>query len=310
MSMNPREKKLIVPQRLSEGDTVGIVAPASPFDRELFYQGIAELHAMGYRTSIPPELFLANGYLAGSDFQRAQLVNRFFADSSIKAVFCAKGGFGSIRILPLLDYAVIRKHPKIFLGFSDITALLVVVYLKCNLVTYHGPIITTLGNSDQKSKDALTAALSSDENIEIKTSKGVTLQSGSVSGPVLAGNLTTLCHLVGTPYEPRFKGNILLLEDRGEAPYRLDRMMSQMKLAGCFEGLAGLALGYFKDCGQEKEIHRIVKDIFADHPLPILAGLDFGHGPSNITIPIGLEATLDADRHALVFQASATVEAV
>jgi len=308
--MNPHEKKLIVPRRLSPGDMVGIVAPASPFDRDLFYQGITELHAMGYRTSIPPELFMANGYLAGSDLQRAQLVNKFFADSSIKAIICAKGGFGSIRILPLLDYAVIRKNPKIFVGFSDITALLVVFYLKCNLVTYHGPIITTLGNSDQKTKDALTAALSSDEHIEMKISKGVTLQSGSVSGPVLAGNLTTLCHLMGTPYEPPLKGHILLLEDRGEAPYRLDRMMSQMKLAGCFEGLAGLVLGYFKSCGQEKEIHRIIKDIFADHPLPILAGLEFGHGPTNITIPIGLEATLDADRHALVFQASATMQAV
>jgi muramoyltetrapeptide carboxypeptidase len=310
MSKNPHEKKLIVPRRLSPGDTVAIVAPASPFDRELFYQGIAELHAMGYQTSIPPELFMVNGYLAGSDLQRAQLVNKFFADSSIKAIFCAKGGFGSIRILPLLDFAVIRKNPKIFMGFSDITALLVVVYLRCNLVTYHGPMITTLGSSDQKTKDALTAALSSDEHIEMKTSKGVILKSGSASGPVLAGNLTTLCHLVGTPYEPPFKGHILLLEDRGEAPYRLDRMMSQMKLAGCFEGLAGLVLGSFEGCGQEKEIHLIVKDIFADYPIPILAGFDFGHSPSNITIPIGLEATLDADRHALVFQASATVEAV
>ena len=308
MPDNPREKKLIVPRRLTPGETVGIVAPASPFDRELFYQGITALHAMGYRTSIPPELFVTNGYLAGSDLQRAQLVNKFFADSSIKAIICAKGGFGSIRILPLLDFAVIRKNPKIFVGFSDITALLVVVYLKCNLVTYHGPLITTLGNSDQKTKDALTAALSSDEPIEMKITKGVTLQSGSVSGPVLAGNLTTLCHLVGTPYEPSFKGHILLLEDRGEAPYRLDRMMSQMKLAGCFDGLAGLALGYFEGCGQEKEIHRIVTDIFADHPLPILAGLEFGHGPSNMTLPIGLEDILDADQQALIFQASATVE--
>jgi muramoyltetrapeptide carboxypeptidase len=300
---------LIVPQPLSPGDTVGIVAPASPFDKELFYQGIAELHAMGYRTSIPPELFLANRYLAGSDLQRAQLLNRFFADGSIKAIICAKGGFGSIRILPLLDFAAIGKNPKIFVGFSDITALLVVVYLRCNLLTYHGPMITTLGRSDQKTKDALADALSSDQPIELKTTKGVTLQSGSVSGPVMAGNLTTLCHLVGTPYEPAFKGHILVLEDRGEAPYRLDRMMSQMKLAGCFEGLAGLVLGSFEGCGQEKEIHLIVKDIFSDHRLPILTGLDFGHSPSNITIPIGLEATLDADRHTLVFQAAATMQA-
>lgn len=309
MSINPHEKKLIIPQRLSPGDTIGIVAPASPFDKELFHQGIAELQAMGYQTAVPPELFAANRYLAGSDLQRAQLVNRFFADSSIQAIFCAKGGFGSIRILPLLDFEGISKNPKIIVGFSDITSLLVAVYLRCNLVTYHGPTVTTLGNSDQKTKDALTAALSSDAPIEMKTSKGVTLQTGSVSGPILAGNLTTLCHLVGTPYEPPFEGHILLLEDRGEAPYRLDRIMSQMKLAGCFAELAGVVLGSFKDCGQQKEIHTIIKDIFADQPLPILAGLDFGHSPTNLTIPIGLEATLDADRHTLAFQTSATRKA-
>jgi muramoyltetrapeptide carboxypeptidase len=310
MPLKAHPENLIIPRRLSPGDTVGIVAPASPFDRELFYRGIAELQAMGYRTSIPPELFMANGYLAGSDAQRAQLVNRFFSDSSIKAIICAKGGFGSIRILPLLDFTVIRKNPKIFVGFSDITALLVVVYSRCNLVTYHGPVITTLGSSDQKTKDGLTAAISSDEVIEMKPARGITLQAGSVTGPVLAGNLATLCHLVGTPYEPQFKGHILLLEDRGEAPYRLDRMLSQMKLAGCFEGLAGLALGSFEGCGQEKQIHTIVKDIFADHAIPILAGLDFGHSPTNITVPIGLEATLDADRQVIVFQSSATTQVV
>ena len=194
---------IIIPPRLSPGDTVGIVAPASPFDKELFYQGITELQAMGYRTSIPPELFMANGYLAGSDEQRAHLVNSFFSDSSINAIICAKGGFGSIRILPLLDFTAIRKNPKIFVGFSDITALLVAIYFRGNLVTYHGPMITTLGNSDQKTKDSLIAALSSDEAIILKPANGTVLQSGAVTGPVLAGNLAILCHLVGTPYEPQ-----------------------------------------------------------------------------------------------------------
>jgi muramoyltetrapeptide carboxypeptidase len=256
---------------------------------------------------VTQDLFLKNGYFAGSDFQRAELVNRFFADNTIKAIFCAKGGFGSIRILPLLDFAAIGKNPKILVGFSDITALLAAVYIKCNLVTFHGPLVTTLGDSDQKTKDAMIVALSSDEKLAITPQKGITLQSGSASGPVLAGNLTTLCHLLGTPYERPLKGHILILEDRGEALYRLDRMLTQMKLAGCFKGLAGLALGSFEGCGSQKELHKVVRNIFNDDSIPIMAGLDIGHGTSNLTIPIGLTATLDADRQLLIFHNPATM---
>lgn len=308
--MSRQKNKPILPQRLHPGDTIGIVAPASPFEKETFYRGIATLQSLGYRTFVTQDLFLKNGYLAGSDFQRAELVNRFFADSTIKAIFCAKGGFGSIRILPLLDFAVIGKNPKIFVGFSDITALLAAVYLKCNLVTFHGPLVTTLGDSDQKTKDAMIVALSSDDKLAINPQKGITLQSGSASGPVLAGNLTTLCHLLGTPYEPSLKGHILILEDRGEALYRLDRMLTQMKLAGCFNGLAGLALGSFEGCGSEIELHKVIRNIFNDDGIPILAGLNIGHGTSNLTIPIGLAATLDADRQLLIFPNPATMPGV
>jgi len=304
--MAKQKQKPIIPPRLSPGDTVGIVAPASPFERKTFNRGIAALHTLGYRTLVTHDLFLKNGYLAGSDLQRAGLINRFFADGTVKAILCAKGGFGSLRVLPLLDYTLIRQNPKIFVGFSDITALLAALYRKCNLVTFHGPVVTTLGESDKKTKDAMLVALSSNERLEIKPQKGITVQSGSASGPVLAGNLTTLCHLLGTPYAPPFTGHILLIEDRGETLYRLDRMLTQMKLAGCFKGLAGLALGSFEGCGSEEEFHEVVRNIFREYAIPILAGLDMGHSPSNITIPIGLEATLDAAQQWLGFHKPAT----
>lgn len=307
--MTKHKSKIIIPPRLQAGDTIGIVAPASPFDKKNYEHGIATLQSLGYRTHAAREIFLKKGYLAGSDLQRAQLINRYFADRSIKAIFCARGGYGSMRILPLLDFACIRKNPKIFVGFSDISALLAAIYLKCRLVTYHGPLLTTLDESDQNTKDALISALSTPEKIDIRLPKGITVVSGSGTGPVLAGNLTTLCHLVGTPYEPSLKKHILLLEDKGEATYRLDRMLIQMKFAGCFEGLAGMVLGSFKGCGQEKELLRVVRDVFAEHPFPILAGLDMGHSRSNLTIPIGLEATLDADQHSLVFDRPATAGA-
>ncbi|MGD2271129.1 MAG: LD-carboxypeptidase [Desulfobacterales bacterium] len=308
--MAKHRKKIITPPRLRPGDTIGIAAPASPFDRQDYEQGIATLQSLGYLTRVSRDIFLQNGYLAGSDLQRAKLINRFFADRSIKAILCARGGYGSMRILPLLDFALIRKNPKIFVGFSDITALLAALYEKSRLVTYHGPLLTTLGESDQNSKDALILALSSHEKIDIRLPKGITVVSGSVAGPVLAGNLTTLCHLVGTPYEPSLEGHILLLEDKGEATYRLDRMLVQMKFAGCFEGLAGMVLGSFERCGQQKELLSVVRDIFAPFPFPILAGLDMGHSRSNLTIPIGREATLDADQHSLVFHGPATAGAV
>ncbi len=305
--MDVKKKKPLIPAGLTPGDTIGIVAPASPFDMEKFYSGINALESMGFRTFIPDDLFKKNGYLAGTDDHRANLMNGLFADRTIKGIVCARGGFGSIRILPLLDFETIRKNPKIFVGFSDISALLSVIYTKCGLVTFHGPMVTTLGDADKKTKESIFSTFSSNMKLEITLKSGVTIKSGSASGPVSGGNLTTLCHLIGTPFEPSFKGHILLLEDRGEASYRIDRMLTQMKIAGCFDGLVGLALGTFEDCGTKNDIFSIVDNIFNGYTLPILAGFDVGHGKSNITIPIGVQATLDADRHILSYHEPATV---
>lgn len=152
----------------------------------------------------------------------------------------------------------------------------------------------------------MISVLSSDQPLEIAPRKAVTLKPGCASGPVLAGNLTTLCHLIGTRYAPLLHGHILLLEERGEATYRIDRMLTHMKLAGCFKGLVGLALGSFEGCGGYKGLYKIIKGIFNEESIPILAGLDVGHGRRNLTIPIGIEATLDADRQVLSFHKPAT----
>lgn len=305
--MNYRIKKLIIPHRLKPGDNIGIVAPASHFDMDKFNRGIAVLESMGFRTSIPDRLLNKKGYLAGSDSHRARLVNSYFADTTIKAIICARGGFGSIRILSLLDYESIKMNPKIFLGFSDVSALLSVLHSKCGLVTFHGPTVTTLGDADHKTKDTLLSILTSEKKPEIVVENGITIQSGSATGPVSGGNLTTLCHLLGTEFQPSFRGNILFLEDRGEEKsYRIDRMLTQMKLAGCFNGIEGLILGAFEDCGSNDDILKIVGNIFKGDTIPILAGLEVGHGKRNLPIPIGLKATLDADRKLLSFHEPAT----
>jgi len=272
----------------------------------MFNRGIAVLESMGFNTSIPEILFNKKEYFAGSDLERAEMVNRYFADPAIKAIICARGGYGSIRILSLLDYKTIQKNPKIFIGFSDVSALLSTLYLRCRLVTFHGPTVTTLGNSDDRTKDSLLSMITSGDKPKIVIKNGITIKSGSASGPVLGGNLNTLCHLLGTPFQPDFKGCILFLEDKGEVPYRIDRMLSQMKLAGCFNGLAGLILGNFEDCGDTDDIIRIADDIFKDDDIPMLAGLEVGHGKRNLTIPTGLNATLNADLKVLAFHEPAT----
>jgi muramoyltetrapeptide carboxypeptidase len=304
--MGPKDAP-IRPPRLKPGDTIGIVAPASPFDQKIFTQGLHVLQSMGFRTRVPDEIFEKNGYLAGSDEHRAGLLMRLFEDQSVNALVCAKGGFGSLRILPLLDFDIIRKNPKVFVGHSDITALLATITVKSGLVSFHGPLVTTLANAPETTCSKLLAAISSNSIVELKPARGIALKAGSARGPVIGGNLTTLCHMLATPFAPRFENRILILEDRGEAHYRIDRMLFQMKLAGCFKGIAGLVLGSFEDCGSPDGIFKIFEEHFKDIPAPILAGFDVGHGPQNMTVPFGLDATLDADRHILAFDQPATI---
>lgn len=295
-----------VPSRLKPGDKMGIAAPAGPFDRETFFRGIHIFEEKGFEVFIPDGLLEATGYLAGSDEHRAQLVNQLFADNSIDAIVCARGGYGSLRILPLLDYNIIAKNPKVFIGFSDITALLTVLFDRCGLVTFHGPVVTFLADANEPTVSSLFQTITSDGKLEIEVPSGITISPGTGSGILAGGNLATLCHLVGTPFAPNFANKILFLEDRAEAPYKIDRMLMQMRLADCFEGLAGLVLGSFEECGPVEGIIKIVKNIFGDFQIPIVAGLDAGHGNTNLTLPIGIEATLDADRHLLSYHRAGT----
>ena len=303
--MKPKEIQL--PARLKPGDKIGVAAPAGPFDRETFDRGINICEAHGFEVLIPDGLLEANGYLAGSDDHRADFLSRLFADTSVDAIICARGGYGSLRILELLDYDTIAEHPKIFVGFSDITALLTALFDRCGLVTFHGPVVTSLADAHELTVRSLFQTLTSDGKLEIEVPAGATVHSGTASGILCGGNLATLCHLVGTPFAPRFADKILFLEDRAEPPYKIDRMLMQMRLAGCFEGLAGIVLGSFEDCGSIEAVFEIIAGIFDDAAVPILGGLDAGHASPNLTLPMGIEATLDADRHMLSYHRAATI---
>ena len=254
-----KSEKIRIPARIKSGDTIGIVAPAGPFDRQTFLRGTRIIEDMGFNVFIPPGLFEKKRYLAGSDNHRVQFVNQLFADTSIDAIICARGGYGSMRILPMLDYDTIQNNPKVFIGFSDITILLSVLVSRCNLVTFHGPVVTSLADASEETKSSLFSNLTSDSNLEIKLSGGKTIIPGVAAGEVCGGNLTMLCHLVGTPFAPEFDNKILFLEDRGEAPYRIDRMLVHMALAGCFKGLSGIILGTFEECGPIEDVIKIYR---------------------------------------------------
>ncbi len=290
------------PMPLKPGDCIGIVAPASPFEEAEFYAGIGVLENMGFRVRFPEGIFARSGYFAGSDAVRAAQVNAAFADSTVQAIICARGGYGSMQILPYLDYVSIRRHPKLLMGFSDITALLCALYQRSGLVSCHGPVVTTLVNAGPETLESVLNALSLNGLPAIHLECGSTLSPGKASGPVICGNLTTLCHLVGTPFLPNLNGHILIIEDKGEKPYRIDRMLTQMSLAGVFDGLCGLGIGSFENCGEAEELYEIIARIFGPFHIPILAGFEIGHGPDNIAVPFGLEAVLDAGQHLLTYQ--------
>lgn len=285
----------LLPARLASGDTVAVVAPSSPFDREKFQKGISVLEEIGLRPLFMEGIYETRGYLAGSDAHRTRLIHESFADPAVNGIFCARGGYGALRLLELLDFGLVAAHPKVFIGCSDVSVLLNVFYSRCGLVAFHGPMMESLGRATQPTKQALIDALFAGDPLTVTVENKLAIRSGTCSGVVSGGNLTTLCHLVGTPYAPDFSGHILMLEDVGEQPYRIDRMLTHMRMAGCFKGLAGLALGSFKDCGEPDQIYRIFEDIFLGDAIPILAGFDVGHGEPNLTIPFGIRATLDAD---------------
>jgi muramoyltetrapeptide carboxypeptidase len=297
--MNMKKPPIITPQPLKPGDTVGFAAPASPFDIIDFAKGLAIYRRFGLRPVIPAEILNVKGYLSGSDSQRAETLERLFDDSAIHAIVCVRGGYGCLRLLEKLRWDQIKKHPKRIVGFSDVTALLNTIYLKTGMVTYHGPTAASLSHLNSDSVDALFNMLMGKEPTEMILKEPKIIFPGMVMAPLVGGNLTTLCHMVGTPFSPCFNGHILFLEDRGEAVYRIDRMLTQLKMSGALLDVRGIVLGEFSDCGDERQLFALFHHVFKDMNIPVLAGFPIGHGTQNITLPIGAMAMLDTHRGGL-----------
>ena len=306
---------LIRPPALREGDCIGLAAPASPIKREPFFEGVEILQSLGFRVHYTPRIFDAKRYLAGSDSDRATELHDFFIHPDIKAIFCCRGGYGSQRLIPHLNPEIITAHPKIFLGYSDVTSLLLYFYSRCHLVTFHGPAVA--GDLHRGTEDdvlrQLKGVLSGDEvamqaPAHHPTSLTV-IRPGEAAGRLIGGCLSLFVCSIGTPFQPDLYDTILFLEDRNERFYAIDRMLTYLKLCGTFAGVRGVIFGHIEPMSADRDhpygVVDVIADVLGDLNIPILYGFPAGHGPQPLTLPFGVEAVIRENR--LVLSASAVV---
>ncbi len=290
----------ILPPSLQPGARIGLIAPSSPiYEEENRQKAIQLLHDMGFSVIVGQSVNEQRGYLSGSDAVRANDVNCMFQDPDIDAIVCLRGGYGAARLLPMLDYEAIRKNPKPFVGFSDITALHCAFQVKCGLVTFHGPMAgthTMVGLREEKSRSGWLRAMSEACPLgKMENPDGTAFEifrEGEAEGILLGGNLTVLNNLIGTEYLPDFDGKLLLLEDVGEKPYRIDAMLTQFRNTGLFDKCAGFILGDFTDCEAEPNKPTLtLQEIFSEllpKDKPILQSVHAGHGKDKITLPLNI----------------------
>lgn len=290
-----------VPPALRPGDRVAVVAPASGFDRPAFEAGLSIIGAR-YRVEFGAGLFDRQRYLAGADERRLTELNAAFADQDIRAVFCARGGYGATRLLARLGSPGANAPAKPLVGFSDITSLH--LWLQSGGYTsIHAPVLSQLGRLPQATAARLFALLESNSPAAPLTGSA-TYGDGIAEGPLLGGNLSVFTRLLGTPFMPNLSGAVLLLEDLGERPYRLDRMWTHLQLAGVFERVAGLVLGQFIDCEEKDAPYSsadVLRELVAATGLPCAAGFPIGHGEVNEPVPLGVRVRLNAGARTLTF---------
>lgn len=274
---------------LAKGETVGIVAPASPVKADRLEGAIGWLEGLGFRVRVGTSVGPADRFLAGDDAARAADLVAMFEDADIKAVFAARGGYGSSRALPFVEWDVLRANPKPFFGFSDTTAFQLGALANAGLASFTGFVLTY-----DVVDGAPHAAVASDVNVVMAGSlpqpaDGL-VHDGDLEGTIVGGCLSLVAHLAGTPYLPETAGSLLVLEDVDESPYRIDRMLTQLLLSGCLDGAAGVLVGTFEDCTGDAEdgtVEQVIEDFAGRCPCPVVRGLPYGHGRDRRLIPIG-----------------------
>jgi muramoyltetrapeptide carboxypeptidase len=320
----PDEPPVIKPPRLKPGDKLAIVAPGSYISEEELQDSIKNLNQLGFETTYSEKVLLQSGYFAGTDKDRAQDLMEKFFDKSVKGIVCARGGYGCSRILPMLDYDIIRSTPKVLIGYSDITALLYGIYQKSGLITFHGPVGTSTFNdySVNNFKKVLinpertslfpNSTSGDDENVYSVTS----IVKGKRKGRLVGGNLSIMVSLIGTKFDVDYSNKIIFIEEIGEEPYRVDRMLTQMIQTDKFKDAAGVMMGIFRNCeGKQKDpsfsktftLMEVLQDRLNKLKIPVVYGMSFGHVKDKFTIPFGALAELDADKQTFTLLEKAVI---
>jgi muramoyltetrapeptide carboxypeptidase len=308
---------LLSPKALRRGDAVSVVVPAGPVNRERIDRALARLRNRGFRTKTYGDIYRSHSYLAGDDRTRADEFMAAFRDPETTVVWCARGGYGVSRLLDRIDFDLIRRHPKILIGFSDITALHIAIHQRTDLVTFHGPNLqdgfggqdepspaneaslwkAILADGQSNAAQGYTYDLAAIDSVELSALRG-----GASRGRLTGGNLSVLAGLMGTPFEIDTAGRILFLEEVGERPYRIDRYLSQLWLAGKLQAAAGVLLGTFSYNNDEPaesadEVAALLDDYCGRLDAPVLAGFPAGHAKHNLMLPVGALVELDADKN-------------
>ena len=302
----------LLPRAINPGDTIGLVSPSAAVDARMTLQITREaMEALGFRVKTAPHYGDRYGHLAGTDAERAGDLNAMFADDTVDGIVCVRGGSGAARLLPLLDYAAIRANPKVLLGYSDITALHNAILAQAGLVTFHGPIGAGSWNPfnvdqfkrlffERELMQYRNVVTDADDELVPRENRTLTITGGRARGELVGGNLTVLTALAGSPYLPDFAGKLLFLEDVEEAPYRIDRMLTTLKLMGALDVIAGFIFGECTDCTPGSGYGSLTLDqIFDDHikPLgiPAYRGAMIGHIKEQFIVPHGGLVEMDAD---------------
>jgi muramoyltetrapeptide carboxypeptidase len=295
---------LLKPDRLRRGDRIRLIAPASPFDPAVFRAGQRVLEGLGLVPVVSRGEFVREGFLAGSDRRRGEKLTEALQEEGTRAVWCIRGGYGTTRVLPLLDLPRLRRHPKLLVGFSDVTGLLVQLARPGGFVTIHGPVLTQLPRLPATNLRWLKRLLfGTQAPRRLPLGRTRTLVPGTAEGTLVAGNLSILASLAGTPFAPDLSGAILCLEDVGEEAYRLDRLVWQIVSAGLLERSRGIVVGELVGCKPEgvgpHSARGVLERAISALGLPALSGAAFGHGRRNLALPIGVRARLDAGARTL-----------
>lgn len=295
---------------LTPGDLIGVAAPAGYLvEHDRFHQGCSLIRDMGFEIFEPDKRWPGYGYLADTDEARIKELHHLWMNPEVKAIISLRGGFGCLRLLDKLNPAVIRSHPKMFIGFSDITVLHNHIVNEIGLMCLHGPGLATLSDSDQASQERLYHCLKGDWHRSLKENVEIVRSSIPATGILLGGNLSSLVTMLGTPWFPRLKGAILLLEDVNEPLYRLDRLLTQLWFSGEMNHINGIILGQFSDDSTEpierdrrnEFVWARVEGLTSEKTVPIWGNFPIGHCRRNLTVPLGIPATMDSDTTILHF---------